>query len=168
MSGITGITKGRWFNKFFADSTGSTNANGNYIASARTFSIKPVGEQVFYLNRMIFEIEDSAVRADDYGAITTVSIGVDVIQLRNTTVTTQVLTPLKPTKVADWGAYCYDIDVKTWGAGNEFLVGRWTFGNAGIPIILHAKDNDRLEIRLNDDFSGLVEHRFQVQGVRVG
>jgi len=63
-----------------------------------------------------------------------------------------------------WARYCYDFEVSTFGAGNENGHARWTFAKSGTVIRLDGDSNERLVIELEDDFTGLVEHCFQVQG----
>ena len=64
----------------------------------------------------------------------------------------------------DWAKFCYDVDHENFGLGNEFLNVRWTFSKSGTYIQLNGENNDKLEIVVNDDLSGLVNHRFLVQG----
>ena len=56
------------------------------------------------------------------------------------------------------------MQVLAWGAGNDQLIARWTFSKAGRPIRLVGDNNERLEVVLNDDFTGLVHQYFVVQG----
>jgi hypothetical protein len=68
---------------------------------------------------------------------------------------------------ADWKTKMFDFDVFDIGIGDNYAVGRWTFAKAGTALRLVGRPDgtsDRLVFRLNDDFSGLVEHHFLVQG----
>lgn len=143
------------------DGTGTKNANGNYSVTPEQFYI----DGPCTLTRMIVMIEDTAgMQAEEYGnlgvALTNgVTITIDRSGLDNNAVNLTDGLPIKTN--AEWGRLCYDVDVKSWGAGDEVFLARWTFANAE-PIKLG--DGDRLEVTLNDDFTGLIEHYFKVQG----
>ena len=67
---------------------------------------------------------------------------------------------------AEWGALCYDAELKSWGAGNELLVVRFTFkkGGAVVRLVADRPTPDRLVVTVNDNLSGLLTHRFMVHG----
>ena len=50
----------------------------------------------------------------------------------------------------------------------QIIVVRWTFAKSGAPIRLDGAKNARLEVLLNDDLTGLVDHHFVVQGYEQG
>lgn len=149
------------------DGTGTTNANGNYSVTPEEFYIQP-GEGYYYdIARMIVEIQDtSGMSAVDYGNIAGgLANGVSVQVVRGAT-TLRDLTPDPIKSNAEWASYCYDADLKTWSTGNEFLAVRWTFAKSGKPLYLSGDHSDRLVVTLNDDLTGLVEHKFLVQGTQ--
>ena len=63
-----------------------------------------------------------------------------------------------------WGLHSYDVQQLDWGSGNNVLLARWTFARMGTPLQLHGHQNERLEVVLQDDFSGLIAHVFVAQG----
>ena len=65
----------------------------------------------------------------------------------------------------DWGSYCYDASVSKYGTGIEQLLVRWTFNKLGRPIILDGDKSEEMGLILNDDFSGLEGHYFNMQGL---
>jgi hypothetical protein len=67
-------------------------------------------------------------------------------------------------KNTHWSRLCYDAQPSNYGAGAETLNVRWTFEKAGYPLRLQGNNNERLEVVLNDDFSGLAGHYFLVEG----
>jgi hypothetical protein len=69
----------------------------------------------------------------------------------------------------DWGPYVGGVDVKisSYGAGNEALGARWTFERMGRPVVLDGDIGEFACFRMNDNFSGLVQHYFHFQGFRV-
>jgi len=149
------------------DHTGSLNANGDYSITEQDFYIKPEFNKTFYLSRMLISIEDSgSFDSGDYGNGITLTEGVTIWFERegvryNLTNSQPIMTN------GEWGAFSFDIALETFGSGNQFLNIRLTFEKAGQPIILHGYHNDSFGITLNDDFTGLISHRFQVQGFEV-
>jgi hypothetical protein len=89
------------------------------------------------------------------------------VETKGGTTTIDDLTEGFPIKSnGDWAGLCYDADVKSWrtgGAGDEFLVVRYTFTRMGGPITLAS--DDQLAIDFSDDFTGLIKHTFMFQGV---
>lgn len=149
--------------------TGTTNANGDYSSALEEFYISApsASERDLILQRIIITIEDTTgFSANEYGNLAAALTNGVVIQHRQSdeTIVTD-LTDGEPVKTnAGWGSKCYDVDLKTWGVGNEFLLVRWTFERSGSSIHLNGGSGDRLAVRLNDDFTGLVSQSFEVQG----
>lgn len=146
------------------DGSGTKNANGDYSSVADEFYCQP--DMSVYINRLIISIEDtSGMQAQEYG-----NLGSELTngwELKVTDASGSVkldLTDGIAVKTnAQIGRNCYDVDVKTWGAGDELLVARWTFGASGAPLYLSA--NDKLSVTFNDDLSGLISHYFLIQGI---
>jgi hypothetical protein len=153
------------------DGGGTDNANGNYASAADDFYIENAlgaeGGQTYEIHRMIVSAQDTAsMQAQEYGnlgAALTNGIRIYVDQGGGDG-ETAIDGGLAIKSNAEWGRLCYDVEVKSWGSGNEMLLVRWTFSKAGDPLILRQK-NSKLIVRLNDDFSGLIDHHFMVQGV---
>ncbi len=105
------------------------------------------------------------MQAEEYGNLGAALTNGITVRLQDSGGTVLDLTDGLPVKTnAGWGQLCYDVDLKSWGAGNELLLVRWTFERAGQPLRLEGEDSGRLEVVLNDDFTGLLAHTFQVQG----
>ena len=141
----------------------SPEANVNGSVTPVVFSY--TAPQWCAIERMIVSIEDTGtVGADDYGAIASgLSNGIDV-ELVNSGTTTDILDGLPVQTNLDWAALCYDATEPTFsGGGNKAVVVRWTFAKSGAPLRL-IKD-DVFRIRINDNCTGLIRHRFQIQGV---
>ena len=145
------------------DGTGTKNARGNYASAATPLYFKAT--TTVNLHRMIIHIGDTTgMQAQKYGNIAELTNGYTVKVIDNDNVTELMdlcnLVPIKSN--GGIGRYCYDVELRTWGAGNEFVQARWTFAKAGQPLRL--KQGQRLSITLNDDLTGLLEHYFMVQG----
>lgn len=148
------------------DGSGTKVATGNYSVAADDFYISPPDGQTYHIYRMIVHIEDdTGMQVQDYGNITNgISNGVSVlVEDPDSTEILDLTDGLPITTNGEWTRVCYDVDVKSWGSGNEVLSARWTFAASGSPIVLPS--NWSLIVRLNDDFSTLLDHTFKVQGL---
>ena len=146
------------------DGSGTTNAVGNYSGGEEVFFIAPAITENFEVSRMIVSAEDTTgFQAQEYGNLgSALGTGI-VVRVSDADGVKFILTEEPVTTNANWGTYCFDADVKSWGSGNELLLARWTFALSGTPVRLNP--GDKLEVVLNDDFSGLISHRFLTQGV---
>lgn len=150
------------------DGTGTKSAVGDYSLAAQDFKITAPSAHQYEISRMIVSVEDTAgFQAAEYGNLgAALTNGISVLVTDAADATIIDLTDGAPVKTnAQWSSLCYDADLKTWGSGNELLAVRWTFAKAGAPIRL--KPGQSLVARLNDDFTGLVGHTFEVQGLIV-
>ena len=143
--------------------TGDINANGDYSTIGQNFLYTcPEGVQFVTIARAIIHYEDSgSFDADKYGNNITLTNGVEVrVEKRGETID---LTAGRPVQTnAHWGEMCFDTVTSTYGSGNNFLTVRWTFERSGKPIKLYPGES--LIFYLSDDFSGLVEQYFKIQG----
>lgn len=149
------------------DGTGTKNANGDYSVTPQEFYF--LAPRPIDIHRMILHIEDtSGMQAQDYGNITggltngyrIVCKDADENEIADYTDGLVIQTN------AQIGRICYDVDLKTWGAGNEALQARFTTAKAGSPVRLRT--NMRISITYNDDLTGLIEHYVMLQGYESG
>ena len=165
-------------------SNGFINAKGNYSDAglgATDFCITAKPGEFLLLERMLVTVRDEgSFDSGFYGNSIVLTNGIRLLNgfkdSENNIVETFDITEGLPIKTnPDWGAYCYDVTPSSYGQGDETLNVRWTFSKMGRPVILDgdAKYQDQTGlrefacIRLNDDFTGLKGHYFQIQGVRV-
>ena len=145
------------------DGTGTVNAIGNYAAAADDFYIEPGAAEHYHISQLSIAIEDNAnFRAEFYDAVSAVANGVQVIRKQNAVETVMTLVPV--TNQGRWGIYADRYNDITYGSGNNFVIFHWEFSNANVDLVLDGATNDQLIVRLNDDFSNLVSHYFNVQG----
>lgn len=147
------------------DGSGNSNAIGDYSVTPQEFYYQCPANHQAAIHRLIISAEDtSGMGADDYGKITGgLTVGYFLLAKDAQGATLLDLTnglPIKTNGGLTW--YCYDVDIHTWGNGNEYLAARWTFAQSGIPLYLGP--GERLSVTFNDDLSGLINHRFKVQG----
>jgi len=144
-------------------SSGTKNANGNY-ASATDFWIEH-GSRYMVIHRMIVFIEDttnwSAANYGDLAGPLTNGVLVRVTD-PDDTVTLDLLDGVPVKTNAGWSTMSYDTQNITLGAGNEYMVVRWTFAKSGAPLTL--RPGHKLKATFEDNLTGLVSHRFMVQG----
>jgi hypothetical protein len=148
------------------DGSGTYNAIGDY-GGGQVFKLAPGADEVMSVARMIVSIRDSgAMSAEKYGFLNELSTGVTVGVYDNDGLLFLLTDADEPiTSNAMWGGYCYDVDLKTFGSGDEFLLVRWTFARFGAPIVLQGAYGQYLGVTLNDDMTGLVEQTFLGQGI---
>lgn len=150
------------------DGTGTKNAIGDYSDTGdgeTIFYIAPPENQVYEIARILPSVKDAgSFDSGNYGNGISLSNGV-VIRVSDADGVLVDLTDGNPIITnADWATLCYDVDISSFGSGNEYLHARWTFSKAGQPIKLYGDAGHKLEVVLHDDFSDLVSHYFMVQG----
>jgi hypothetical protein len=146
------------------DGTGTYEANGDYSGAAEEFLY--VAARPVEIHRMVVTIEDTVgMQAEEYGNLGAALTNGVVVEIRDENDNVLVvLTGQDPVHTnAEWGSHCYDVDLKTWGSGDELLLVRWTFEKKGEPVQLDT--GQKLVVRLNDNFTGLLQHRFFAQGI---
>ena len=165
--------QGKIVNKFLrlsGSASETNNANGVYNATNQTgsFYVQPPAGEIWRVHRLLVNVlnTSAATNINQYAGIDELSNGIQVRVINGGTDDFTNNDPIK--KLTDWGAYCYDIDLKNKvNAGNTCYVGvRWTFANSGQEIRLIGDNNDRFEVTCRDDLSDLAEHRFLIQGYK--
>ena len=162
-----------WFPNFirFADTngdgTGDANAIGDYSSTVTDFLIShPASAPTnLFINRLIVHIEDTNNwSADNYGNLSgPLTNGISILKLDGNLQVSQTVTEADPIKSnAHWGKFCYDVNLVSFGSGNDFFQVRWTLAKSGYPARLAPGES--FAVRLNDDFTGLVQHTFNFQG----
>lgn len=145
--------------------TGTKNANGDYSGAVEEFYIEAQAGENLEIARMIVSVEDTGgMQAQEYGNLgSALTNGIEVKVLNEHDTVIMDLTDGIPIKTnAQWGIICYDVDVKSWGAGNSLLLVRWTFAKSG--QLIYLEEGQKLVVYLNDDLDGLLFHYFMVQG----
>jgi hypothetical protein len=153
------------------DGTGTKNANADYSGTGGDiFYIQPPAGTVYRLYRMIVHYEDTqGMTATEYGNLgSALGVGI-IVRVQDGSGTISNLTDGIPiTTNADWSRFCYDAQLSVWVSSgaptNDVAQVRWTFAKAGTTIRLDGDQSERLEVVLNDNFAGLIDHYFHVQG----
>jgi len=151
------------------DGTGLHDANGNYVTSGtEIFYLQPPAGEIYRISRMMVTVEDSTgMQAQEYGNLGNALAEGVVVRVQDDSGLKLNITNGFPVKTnAEWAKYCFDVELKTWGAGDELLAVRWTFLKTGQFIRLDGDKNERIEVVLSDNLAGLVHHFFHVQGYK--
>lgn len=139
------------------------NMIGDYAGGIQDFIVKPEGDKIFAIHRVIIGIRDTGKFASSkYGADLVLTNGLKLYAKSEGVKT--YFTPLPVKTNADWAAVCYDATISNYGVGDEYLNVRWTFSKAGSPIWLRSNQAEEIGIELNDDFTDLVKHTALFEG----
>ncbi|MCP3856948.1 MAG: hypothetical protein GY698_19805 [Actinomycetia bacterium] len=139
----------------------SVSADVNGSGTPVTFSYTvPVDEQMDIERMLVFLQDSGSFDAAKYGNSITMTAGIEVEANA-----VDLLDGVDIKTNADWAAMCFDFAHLTMGTGDEAGSVRWTFGKTGVPLRLSA--GEVFSITINDNLTGLVDHRFNIQGTVV-
>lgn len=147
---------------------GNVNANGDYSSTPVNFVFEcpaiKYGRRVERVNiaRMIIHYEDTgAFDADKYGNNITITNGVEIRQEKiGYTIDMTAGRPVQTN--AHWEEMTRQTHLSEYGTGNNFLTIEWNFEEGGREVLLIP--GEKIVVFLSDDFSGLVEQLFKIQG----
>ena len=144
--------------------SGTINAVGDYSTTAQSFRISDTSGRGI-IHRIIVSYRDSgAFDTELYGNGIALTNGVRVFLKDSSDQIIQEYTAFPIKSNGDWAAHCYDWTYFQEGAGDNYAAIRWTFSKSGKPVTVKFHEGEYFEVLLNDDFSGLIEHKFVVQG----
>lgn len=151
------------------DGTGTKIATGNYAdggSGLTIFKIEPAAGEVFRLSRILIHYADTGPvnNGDVYGNGITLTNGITVTltDAFGTDVSLTNDTPIMTNN--EWGRFCYDINITDFSSGSNYYQARWTFSRGGQFLRLVGDEGHVLKVTLNDDFTGLDDQTFVVQG----
>ncbi len=144
------------------DGTGTDDAVGNYTTPTE-FYIQDT-TQYLLLERMIVYVEDfGRMDSGAYGNAITLTNGIRLeVQESDGTLVRDLMATRPIEHNTDWQGKCHDLTPSGWGSGNEAYSVRWTFGKSKKSLILAP--GQKLVLILEDNFTGLEHHLFQIQG----
>lgn len=155
------------------DGTGNKNASVNGSVTPVEFGISPFvtaeNDDVMLITRLIVHISSNRtnVQTDTYGNIAQLANGL-LVQKRNAVtdaVTHDLLDGVPIKSNFEWSEFCYDVRGDNLGNGPFHLSVRWTFTTSGRPLVIER--DQKFVVVVRDDLSSLLDHRFQVQGMRM-
>lgn len=143
------------------DGSGTKVATGTYTSTI--FSLQPPAGSVFVVSRLIVQVEDSdIVTASLYGAAT-ITNGVAIRKQDDSGTDIDLTDGLSITANIQWSRIC-EVDIAAFTSGDDRLQAICDLERAGSLLRLNGDQNERLEVVLGDDFSGLSGHYFLAQG----
>ena len=149
--------------------TGTKNANVDGSVTPVEFKLVTVANEPWEIWRLLVFVRDTlAFSAEDYGNINgPLTNGISICTVdADGEIMVDLCDGVEVVSNADWSRLNYDVAPLDFGSGDNYLVVRWSFNKMGEP--LHLKNGESLVITVNDDLTGLVEHRFGIQGVELG
>jgi len=149
---------------YLREEGGNENATGNYSATPTDFFVRAPTSDVFALSALFATIEDlGKIRSCDYGAGDPLINGITVNHTDSEGGEILSLTNGVPIRCnGQWISASYDRSVSDEPAGfSNWMTVRWALGSERLPLVLRY--GERLAVTLNDDFTGLVSHRFRAQ-----
>ena len=157
---------GAWASRFLdtvGDGTGSIEANVDGSGAPVDFNYTVPEGHILLVDRLVVWIEDNgSFDAGLYGNGLALANGIMAGRTINGTFeprTTQL--PIRAN--ADWPAYSFDFDYIDIGQGPNVAVARYSYIKDGAPIVY--TENTKYTMRIQDDLSNLVGHRFRLGAV---
>jgi len=153
---------------------GTGNSAGTWTIARQTTKMyfQPAADEKCFVARLIVTIQDAnGARITDYGNITNgITNGITVWEEDDSGTIVDFTDGHPITINGEWGHFCYDVNLLTWGSGEELVVARWSFFKFGVSggIFLDGANSERFGVTLDDDLSGLVGHHFLAQGHYTG
>jgi len=148
------------------DGSGTSDFIGSYdVVPVEGLLIAPTG-YTYNVHRLIVSVGDAngmtGAEYGNLGAALTNGIALKVETRAGATEISDLMSGHSVKTNGEWGALCYDVDIKGWGVGVDLLVARFSFNRFGSPITLRG--DDQMSIVFSDDFAGLDSHHFNFQG----
>lgn len=143
---------------------GTINIVADFSGAATDFWIEPPAGEIWHIHRILVKIQASgSFRPEWYGSATALTNGIKIIHEMSSS--ENDLTGQLPIKnIGELAAYMFDVQLHDFGAGDKFITGRWSFSKSGVTLSLHGDTNDKLIVRVNDNMTNLVGHKFIAQG----
>ena len=146
---------------------GDTNMNGDGSTTPIDYYIEALeGERLLIARLVIHVVDGGTFDSGSYGNGITLTNGMQAFYERNGV--KYNITDGYPIKTnVDWGRWCFDLSLSTFGSGNQSLNARWTLTNYGTPNGIILEEGDKLGIRVNDDMTDLIEQTIIAEGLHL-
>ena len=144
--------------------TNIKSATGDYSTTPVDYKIIPPEGSVYVIFRALIAIQDTNMDAQQYGAMAALTNDVTMSIQSGGEVELDLMDDVPVKSNSAWGRLCYDALLTDFGTGNNFFNVRWTFEKAGTPLYIDGDLGEEFCITLADDFTGLINHYFQLQG----
>jgi len=155
-------------NPFFryADTVGDGSGSVEMNVASGVFKLAPLaGESKILVERVLISVRDTGTfdtNAYGNGIALTNGIGMALHRASDDAVLIDLLGGYPIKTNGDWAAACYDMNVATYGSGDQVMSIRWTFSKTGVPLVV--KSGEYLGVTIADDLTALSHQRFFFQG----
>lgn len=151
-----------------SDGTGVANLRGDYSAAGATRALF-IAEDDIVIGRLLpFVLDTGSADLGKYGALSALSVGIEIKIWDVDDVVLQDLTLGLPMKInAHFARLGYDGEIVRESGNTVVAHARWTYWKAGtslFPTGLLIRAGQKFGITLGDNLEGLVEHYWQFQG----
>lgn len=156
-----------YFSQFLTkNGTGTlqTNMTGDFL-SGSVISIIPAAGEILRIESLKVSLSTThTMSLELYGNLSALGTGV-LIRLMDGDGTVLALTDpsLAIKNNSEYAVYASDVTNREWGLEKNLAV-KWDFSDSGTVLRIDGDSSERLEVLLQDDFSGLISHRFRVTG----
>lgn len=150
------------------DGTGNASGVGDFSVTPATFFVRPGLNNRLILTTFSINISGSGSKwsLSDYGDVAGgVTNGVNIQQVIGG-VTTDIFGTRRMRRNRDWLSSFQELQTFSGNKTDDVFLKVITFFPTNSGDYLLLKDNDELRVILNDNFSTLMEHSFQVRGLR--
>ena len=147
------------------DGTGDESGVGNFSITPRTLFLQPPPGKTYLLNSLIIYVQDTTtLDAGSYWNNITLDSGIEL----QTTINSNVIDVLDGRPImtnASYARHGARVEFIGFGGGDDSYQAVINLKElAGSNFVLNGDNNDKIEIILNDDLSGLTEHTFKAFG----
>ena len=145
------------------DMSGDTDMAVDGSTVNAIYRIKPAAGQIFQVVRIMVYVEDNAsFDSGGWGALggTPLTNGCLLRKVQNSV----TFDGVEMKSNGELSSIMYDVNHQSYGAGNEFLVGRLTFSKFGGDIRLKGDNADELQFIIRDNLTGLAQQYIYAEG----
>lgn len=140
-----------------------TNADMNVDGSSTAVPYYFLADADCFISRLLVFVQDDGVWTEEkFASLTALTNGMDLVVTRNGATILDLYGGHTVKNNAEWGAHCYDVDIKTIGSGDTMLVSRFTFAKSGELLLL--RKGDTLTATVSDALQTLVDMHHMIQG----
>lgn len=149
------------------DGTGAHNVIGNHSGAEAIYYIQPPDGEVYVITEFISHISDAGkFLQDKYGALAAaLPVGVKMQIVDDNDILLDI-TNGDLIKTNDEFMHISDVRLQEWGGIADSLRSVLSSSNFGIELRLDGAQNQRLEVTVNDNFTGLIDQHFMVRGYK--
>lgn len=151
------------------DGSGEANISGDYSLDPRIFYIQPAPNEIMEIGRLVVHITDAGtLPRDEYGGLgDELSNGIDIKVTNARSDGKSILTSLIKTNANLHHLTDMGFSLTSFIGGIESLAAVFNCTTSRNEcLILDGSQNHKIEVLVNDDFSGLVEHHFIIHGFK--